>query len=359
MAVTPGIDVSKHQGKIDWARVSGAGYRFAYVRATMGVTGVDTRFAINWEGSKAAGILTSSYHLIRPEHPGEPQTAHFLRTLGDRVADLPLALDVELDGSDRTLPIPLPAQSREAIAECVRSAAILLERETGRKPILYTARWFWNRAVAPSREWEAYDLWVAHYGVATPTIPDPWTRWTMWQHSATGSVPGVPGECDLNYFDGDLDALRRYGIAAVEPPPVNALPPRARVIAQTLNVRSGADSTFPAIDKLRAGQVVPILNLDGREVWVKIGEGKWAALAFRGNKYMNIVTHPDQLKARVVAQGLNIRTGPNMNYADIGDLHQGDEVSIGEIDGNAVWVEFAPGKWSALSLSGKRFMEVK
>jgi lysozyme len=56
----------------------------------------------------------------------------------------------------------------------------------------------------------AYPLWVAHYGVADPSIPAGWERWTFWQHSDAGRVAGIGG-MDVNWFAGGWDDLRALG----------------------------------------------------------------------------------------------------------------------------------------------------
>src|SRR6266851_920044 len=91
-----GLDVSHHQGTIDWLAVAKAGMRFAYAKATDGVSFVDPMFATNWTAMKAAGIPRGAYHFFRPAHALEAQVNSFVtkvKTLsGD---DLPPMLDVE------------------------------------------------------------------------------------------------------------------------------------------------------------------------------------------------------------------------------------------------------------------------
>jgi GH25 family lysozyme M1 (1,4-beta-N-acetylmuramidase) len=362
MPTTPGIDVSHHQGKVDWAQVAAAGYRFAVIRATMGVSGVDTRFAENFDGARAAGLLVSAYHLVRPEHGGSAQAGHFLNLVGGRTLDLPAVLDVELDGSNRSSANPQPPRSKDEIAACVREAADALEAHYDRPPIMYTARWFWNRAVAFSPDWVRYPLWVAHYGTATPAVPVPWTAWQFWQHSATGQVPGIKGDTDLNMFDGSYESLLRFARSSSDVSDLIMLPPlpaRATVTAQVLNIRQGPDASFATLGKLREGQTVSIMNLDGREVWAKIAEGKWAAIAFRSDRLIDLVQDGSgTLRGVVVADRLNIRSGPNMSNADVGDLVRGDQVNIAALHGSHIWAEFAPGQWMALVAGGRSFATV-
>src|ERR687883_942901 len=59
-----GIDVSRHQGRIDWASVSAAGTQFAFIKATEGGDHMDERFLENWQGAKAAGIPRAAYHFM-------------------------------------------------------------------------------------------------------------------------------------------------------------------------------------------------------------------------------------------------------------------------------------------------------
>ena len=91
-----GIDVSHFQGEVDWGAVAATGVRFAFIKATEGLDDVDPRFAQNWQGSRAAGLLRGAYHFLHPNLDAGQQAAHFLSvvTLDDDA--LPPALDVEV-----------------------------------------------------------------------------------------------------------------------------------------------------------------------------------------------------------------------------------------------------------------------
>jgi len=73
------------------------------------------------------------------------------------------------------------------------------------------------------------------------------------------------------------------------------------------------------------------------------------------------IEQPSQFlfKARVNADKLNLRKGPGINYEDIGDLYEGEVINITNIDGKDVWVEVEPGKWTALSYKGKKFLDIE
>jgi len=280
MSTTPGIDVSRWQGEINWNAVAAAGYRFAVVRATIGNYYTDPRFYENWNGARGAGVLVSAYHVVAPDRPADSQIDRFFDVLGARKSDLPLVLDIELSHDIS------PAD----ITVCIKDCAHKVEQRDGRKPIIYTAGWFWNNQVLESPEWSAYDLWVANYGVSAPSLPTGWSEWKIWQYSDKGQVPGIAAATDLNWFAGSHDDLLAY--ANVEPEPEDEPQPdaglRARVVASRVNVRSGPGANYSDIGDLYRGAVVNVVSLDGKDVWVEFEPGKWAALTFHGTRYMEL-----------------------------------------------------------------------
>jgi len=289
---TPGIDVSRWQGEIDWTQVAGAGYRFAVVRATIGNYYTDPRFVTNWDGARDAGLLVSAYHVVRPDRPADSQIERLLEVLGDRQADLPLVLDVELGGG----------RSADEVAGCVRACLVHVEQETGRRAIIYTGKWFWDYSISASPDWGKYDLWVAHYGVLAPSLPVGWSEWMFWQYSEKGQVPGIGPATDLDWFAGSYDDLLAYAGQRPEPEPEPEPDPapepepepepaggrRARVLVRKLNVRAGPGINYADIGDLRQGDVVDVLSFDGKDVWVEIEPGKWAAMVYRGRRYLEL-----------------------------------------------------------------------
>jgi lysozyme len=192
----PGIDVSHFQGEVDWRAVAAAGVRFAFIKATEGLTDVDPRFAQNWQGSRAAGVLRGAYHFLHPNLDGRQQAAHFLSvvTLDDDA--LPPALDVEVtDGVDRA-----------ALCACIETWLGAVEAALGCKPVVYTDPWFWRDNVGANLS--SYPLWLACYG-AQPEVPASWGSWTFWQHSQSGTVNGIAGPVDLDSCQLSEEELRQ------------------------------------------------------------------------------------------------------------------------------------------------------
>lgn len=215
MANAAGVDVSRWQGAVDWNAVRAAGIEFAIIRASVGDFYSDERFEENWEGTKAAGIYRSAYHVLRPDQDPVVQIDRFESVVGGP-GDLPHVLDVELD----------QGQPNSVIRQRTQACLELLAVRFGRQPLVYSADWFWTPRIGDQPWVDDYDLWVAHYywpQVTSPRIPAGWMVWRIWQHSNKGSVPGIAASVDLNWFAGDSEDLRRYA-GGEEPPPPPAPP---------------------------------------------------------------------------------------------------------------------------------------
>jgi lysozyme len=199
--VVDGIDVSYHQGAIDWPRVAGAGKRFAYVRASAGTLTADTAYATNRAGARGAGITVGSYHYANPDsapNDAANEAAWFLQNATVASGDLLPVLDLEVSNG----------LGSAALTSWAQTWLAAVESATGVKPVIYTTPTFWSSALG-NTDWFArngYRLWVAHWTTASqPTVPAAnWAGggWTFWQHSSTGSVPGIAGAVDLDRFNG-------------------------------------------------------------------------------------------------------------------------------------------------------------
>jgi lysozyme len=278
MSRTPGTDVSEYQGEINWRRVAAAGYRFAITRATLGNYDTDVRFYVNWDGAREAGLLVSAYHVVAPERPADSQIERLFDVLDGRSPDLPLVLDVELRRGI----------SPEGITACVGKCADLVEEREGRKPMIYTAIWFWNYNVLEDPKWADYDLWVANYGVEVPSLPRGWDDWMIWQYSEEGQIPGIAGPALLDWFNGSYDELVDYagGEPVVDEMPLAGL--KARVAVEKLNLRSGPGMNYGDVGDLHEGDLVNVVTLSGEDIWIQVEPGKWAPFRWRGKRYMEL-----------------------------------------------------------------------
>jgi lysozyme len=198
-----GIDVSYYQGSVNWGAVAGDGKAFGIARINHGDF-MDPEFDANWAGMKAAGIVRGAYQYFDAGSDALAQAQIVVDKLGKLGAgDLPAVIDIEsADG-----------QGPAKIVSQVQTWLDHVEAGTGKKPIVYTAKYFWQDNVG-SDQFVDYPLWVANYYVDCPNLPDgAWPGWAMHQHADNGSVAGIDGAVDLNRFNGTADDLAAFASA--------------------------------------------------------------------------------------------------------------------------------------------------
>ncbi|HEY6331002.1 MAG TPA: GH25 family lysozyme [Blastocatellia bacterium] len=193
-----GIDVSHYQGTVNWTSVLQAGVTFAFAKATEGTSTVDPQFKTNWSAMKAAGLLRGAYHFFHPSEDATAQAKFFLQTVSPGPDDLPSVLDVE----------DADSLSASAVASAVQTWLNVVAQSIGKNPIIYVSPSFANEYLGG--KFGAYPLWVAEYGVQSPKSSNGWSEWTFWQYSKSGSVSGVTGPVDQDWFNGSADDLAAF-----------------------------------------------------------------------------------------------------------------------------------------------------
>lgn len=183
-----GVDVSHHQGQIDWRRVADDGISFAYLKATEGITFSDPRFADNWADARAAGLRVGGYHYYSLCSPPEPQADHFVSTLEAVGADrrsLPPVVDLELIGNCD------PPPARDDMLAGARAFIGRVESATGREVVVHFHPDF-EAAYSLVAELDRR-LWVRRMGDRPPP-----GNWWMWQRSDHARVAGISTPVDLD-----------------------------------------------------------------------------------------------------------------------------------------------------------------
>jgi lysozyme len=194
-----GVDVSNHQGAIDWQSLARDNVHFAYIKASEGGDFVDERFAENWRASLEAGLYVGGYHFFTLCRPGLDQARNFAAVLpddGPRV--LPPAVDLEHMGPCRKGPT---IENVEAEVEAFLAA---METLQGERPILYTTREFHD---AHLTNVTGEKFWLRSL-FRKPDFRE--KEWLFWQHHNRASKRGVQVPIDLNSFRGDAKALAAF-----------------------------------------------------------------------------------------------------------------------------------------------------
>ncbi|HEX3476782.1 MAG TPA: GH25 family lysozyme [Kofleriaceae bacterium] len=197
-----GVDVSHFDGTIDWGAARRDGISFAIIKATEGTSFIDNHFATNWTKTQANGIVHGAYHFFRPESDPVAQADFFVRIAGSpKSGDLPPVIDLEVtDGL-----------TASQVAAGARTFLQRVQQKTGRVPMIYTSVRVFNSLLGTPAGFNPYPLWVANWNVRCPNIPNPpWTRWTFWQSSATGTVAGFSDPVDVDRFNGTAADLMAF-----------------------------------------------------------------------------------------------------------------------------------------------------
>ncbi len=188
-----GIDVSAHQGQIDWQAVAESGVEFAMIR--LGYRGYETgslhadEYARrNLEGAKAAGLQVGAYFFSQAVTPQEAreEAELALQVLDGMALDLPLAYDWEyVTAEARTGSV-----DGETLLACVDAFCTSLGDY---QPMVYFNREL-SRTLLDLEKIPQYPFWLAQY---ESELDFPYAV-QMWQYTDSGTVAGIQGPVDLN-----------------------------------------------------------------------------------------------------------------------------------------------------------------
>ena len=197
-----GVDVSEHQGTIDWQQVKDAGFEYAILRVayrgmTEGGLNVDSTFEQNYQGATAAGLKVGVYFFSQAitQKEAQEEAKYVLDALNDRELTYPVVFDWEPPIPSETLPAEdLRAYDMDGEVITAMANAFCKEIEkNGYQACVYT-----NKHMAyytfDLEALQEYPIWYAEYQPA----PSLYYDFRIWQYSASGTVPGISGSVDLN-----------------------------------------------------------------------------------------------------------------------------------------------------------------
>lgn len=202
-----GIDVSAHQGKIDWAKVKAAGVDFAIIRCGYGSdysSQDDAQFLANVKGAMGNGIAIGVYlySYAYTTSMAQSEANHVLRLLDKAGLDpsdlaLPVYYDLEneVDGKPgvKAEDDKVHYVSNSMLASIAETFADAVSAK-GFVPGVYANLNWWNNFLTSSK-FEQWDRWVAQYN----TECDYEGNYSIWQCMSNGSVDGISGNCDIDF----------------------------------------------------------------------------------------------------------------------------------------------------------------
>ncbi len=193
-----GIDISRHQGIINWKALSEFKFKynkidFVYVKATESDSWVDNRFERNWESAKKHKIIRGAYHFFDPEVDAKSQMNLFFDKVKLEKGDLPPMLDVEKESKINT------NEYQRLVKQCL----IIMENHYRMKPILYVNQEFYS-SYFNNEDFEEYSLWISRL----KDTPPKQNNWVIWQFSHTVMIPGIDEYVDFNTFRGSMNKFK-------------------------------------------------------------------------------------------------------------------------------------------------------
>jgi GH25 family lysozyme M1 (1,4-beta-N-acetylmuramidase) len=199
MASVEGIDVSGHQGNVDWAAQWNAGKRFVWTKATEGTGYTNPYFEQQYNGSYGQGFVRGAYHFALPDRSsGAAQATYFSNNGGGWSADgrtLPGALDMEYNPYGATC----YGLSKAAMTTWIKDFSDTYRARWNKYPAIYTSTSWWSQCVSGDFS-STNPLWVARYASTVGTLPFAWSVYTVWQYSSS--------PIDQNTFNGAYDRLQ-------------------------------------------------------------------------------------------------------------------------------------------------------
>lgn len=185
-----GIDVSEHQGVIDWAAVAKDGVQFAVIHAGYGreLSQKDKYFERNYAGARAAGIKVGAfwYSYADSVARAEQEARTCLKVLEGKHLDLPVFFDQEYEPGILKLSTKTRTDIVLKFLEIIKAA--------GRPCGLYSSTDFITTKLQANRL-TAYPLWIAEYGSKLHYTGKVWA----WQYTDKGRVAGIKGRVDMDY----------------------------------------------------------------------------------------------------------------------------------------------------------------
>lgn len=190
-----GIDVSAHNGDIDFNAVRADGMEFVFIKASEGENFKDASFRRNFDKAKKAGMHIGAYHFFRFDRDGVNQAVNLLDAIGDRHPDLGIAVDVETAGNMEGYSIGYLKAQLQAMVDYLNLK--------GYRVMFYTNRDGYYDFI--HEDFRGYPLWICAF-TSTPIETD----WTFWQFNHRGSVKGIKGNVDLNTFFGSREEWKEF-----------------------------------------------------------------------------------------------------------------------------------------------------
>ncbi|WP_420150902.1 glycoside hydrolase family 25 protein [Spirosoma sp.] len=187
-----GIDVSRHNDRINWSKVrqmeaDGVRLQFVFIKATEGATLFDKHFDKNWREAKKSDLRRGAYHFYHPTRDPLKQANNFIKHVHLSTGDFAPVVDFEVTNG----------QSDETIVNGLKLWLKVVGDYYQIQPIIYTNGNLYRRYIKGNLD--EYPLWIADYSTKHLRRYNA-DKLYLWQHNQNGWVQGIRGQVDFNVF---------------------------------------------------------------------------------------------------------------------------------------------------------------
>ncbi len=263
--MSKGIDVSKHQGLIDWQKVKGAGIDFAMLRAGYGRydNQKDERFEENYANAKAAGVKVGAYHYsyAKSTDDAKKEAETFLKWISGKQFEYPVAFDVEEKSqSDK---------GKQFVSDVIRAFCETVEN-AGYYVCVYANKYWLDNFIDDDCK-KKYDTWLAQWAEKATYAGN----YGIWQYSSQGSIDGISGRSDMDESYKDYYSIMKNkglnGFSASDPTPAPAptttaktYSPKMMVSLSNTPLYVSATAKTPAAKKSGTYYIYDGIEINGR-----------------------------------------------------------------------------------------------
>lgn len=262
--MSKGIDVSKHQGTIDWQKVKASGVDFAMIRAGYGRydNQKDECFEENYKNAKQAGVKVGAYlySYAKSVDDAKKEAETFLKWISGKQFEYPVAFDVEEKAqSDK---------GKQFVSDIIRVFCETVEK-AGYYVCIYANKYWLDNFVDDDCK-KKYDAWLAQWAEKATYVGN----YGIWQYSSQGSVDGISGRSDMDESYKDYYSIMKNkglnGFSASAPTPAPTPAPSqnysARMMVSLSNtpLYVSATAKTPAAKKSGTYYIYDGIEINGR-----------------------------------------------------------------------------------------------
>ncbi|MBI5217507.1 MAG: glycoside hydrolase family 25 protein [Bacteroidia bacterium] len=195
-----GIDISHHQGEIEWNKLNTDEFSFIFIKATEGGNYKDKEFPENWQNAKNRGFTVGAYHFYRLCKSGMEQAGNFIETVPKDTMAMPPVIDLEFGSNCSS------DKNKKQILKEIGDFIDTVGKYYRKKVIIYTTDEFYNDYI--KNNFDGCYIWIRNiYG--KPELSDQ-RKWTFWQYDNRTHIDGIASYIDLNVFNGSREEFERF-----------------------------------------------------------------------------------------------------------------------------------------------------